>query len=90
MASKAAIHTLPNKSGGGWVNQREGSSRNIGSFTTKAEAQSAGGEMARRDKTEHVIHTRDGRISARNSYGSDPRAAGGRSQACPQSRHQST
>ena len=77
MAAKSAIHTLPNTGGGGWVNQREGSSRAIASFATKAEAQAAGRDTARRDRTEHIIHTRDGRIAARNSYGNDPRRSKG-------------
>ena len=71
MARKPAIHTTPAKSGG-WTNQREGSSRALGTFSTKAEAQAAGRDAAKRDKTEHIVHTRDGRISARNSYGNDP------------------
>jgi len=49
----------------------------LGSYTTKAEAQSAGRDLARREETEHVIHTKDGRISARNSYGNDPRSRKG-------------
>ena len=77
MPSKPAIHTSPNKKGDGWVNQREGSGRSMSSYQTKAEAQSAGRDAARRDKTEHIIHTRDGRISARNSYGNDPRRSAG-------------
>jgi hypothetical protein len=76
MARKSAIHTLPNEAGG-WKNQREGSARSIGSYPNKAEAQAAGRETARRNGTEHIVHTKDGRISARNSYGNDPRTRKG-------------
>jgi hypothetical protein len=69
--TKPAIHTEP-RDGQGWVNIREGSSRALDKFTTKAEAQAAGRERARRDKVEHIVHTKDGRIAMRNSYGNDP------------------
>lgn len=73
---KAAIHTLPSKQGG-WTNEREGSGRAIGNYPTKAAAQAAGRDLARQEQTEHIIHTKDGRISARNSYGNDPRSRKG-------------
>jgi hypothetical protein len=41
-------------------------------FPTKAEAQQAGRETAKRDGVEHVIHNKDGQIGERNSYGNDP------------------
>jgi ketosteroid isomerase-like protein len=71
VANKPAIHTLPREAGG-WTNKREGSTRALGNFARKTEAQSAGRQTAKRDKTEHIIHTRDGRIASRNSYGNDP------------------
>jgi uncharacterized protein YaiL (DUF2058 family) len=66
-----AIHTVPAKSG--WVNRKEGSNRSLSTHRTKAEATRAGRERAKRDKAEHIIHNKDGSISARNSYGHDPR-----------------
>jgi hypothetical protein len=41
-------------------------------FPTKAEAQDAGRRTARRERVEHLIHSRDGAIAERNSYGPDP------------------
>ena len=41
-------------------------------FPTKAEAQAAGRRTAQREKTEHLIHNKDGEIGSRNSYGNDP------------------
>lgn len=70
MAGKKSVHTLPH--GDGWANRREDAFRVSKRFDTKAEAQSAGRETARREKTEHIIHNRDGRIGERNSYGNDP------------------
>lgn len=58
--------------GNGWANRREGSDRVSKTFPTKSDAQAAGRETARNDKTEHVIHKKDGTIGERNSYGNDP------------------
>jgi hypothetical protein len=70
MPAKPAIHTV--RRDGSWINVAEGSDRRIGqTYATKAEAQSAGRERARRDRTEHIVHNVDGRIGARNSYGND-------------------
>jgi hypothetical protein len=41
-------------------------------FRTKAEAQAAGRETARREKAEHIIHNKAGEIGSRTSYGDDP------------------
>ena len=68
--SKPNIWTVPH--GDGWAIRREGSSRVSETFDTKAAAQHAGREAARRDHVEHIIQDRHGRISERNSYGNDP------------------
>jgi len=65
------VHTVPHDKG--WANKRAGSERVSKVFGTKAEAVNAGRETARRAKTEHIIHTADGKIGERNSYGTDPR-----------------
>ena len=70
MSKKPPVHTVPH--GDAWANEREGSDRVSKTFDTKQEAQKAGRETARREKTEHVIHNRDGKISEKNSYGNDP------------------
>lgn len=67
---KRPVHTVPH--GDGWANRREGAERVSKTFQTKAEAQAAGRETAKRDQTEHVIHNKDGEIGQRNSYGNDP------------------
>ena len=58
--AKPPVHTVPHE--GCWANRREGSSRVTKTFDTKAEAQAAGRETARREKTEHLIHNKDGSI----------------------------
>lgn len=69
MAKKPPVHTVPH--GDGWANRREGASRVSKTYPTKAAAQAAGRDTARRDKTEHLIHKKDGEIGGRNSYGDD-------------------
>ena len=63
--------------GDNWVNVREGSDRAISRADTKAEAQAAGRETARRDKVEHVIQNKNGQIGQQNSHGNDPRHSKG-------------
>lgn len=63
------VHTTPNPEGG-WDNQQDGKKKDH--HDTKEQAEKAGREEAKKDKVEHVIHNRDGKISESNSYGSDP------------------
>ena len=70
MAKKPPVHTVPHEDG--WANRRAGADRVSKVFDTKAEAQSAGRDTARRDGAEHLIHGKNGRIQERNSYGNDP------------------
>lgn len=70
MARKPPVHTVPHDDG--WANRREGAQRVSKTFGTKAEAQAAGRDTARREKTERLIHKKDGPIGERNSYGNDP------------------
>jgi hypothetical protein len=66
---KDSVHTVPNPEGG-WDNVQEG--KHISQTDRKTEAESEGREEAKKDKTEHVIHNRNGQISESNSYGNDP------------------
>ena len=59
--------------GGKWVVQVEGSAQPRSKHATQAEAISAGRSLARKAKTELLIHGRDGAIRERSSYGHDPR-----------------
>lgn len=70
MADKEDIHTVPH--GDGWANRREGAERVSKTFETKAEAEAAGREQARRAEVDHISHRRDGTMGEQRSYGNDP------------------
>jgi hypothetical protein len=69
--AKGYVHTVHKNDR--WVNEIEGQGALSGSFDRKTEAVAAGRARAKRDQTEHVIHTMDGKIGARSSYGNDSR-----------------
>jgi hypothetical protein len=56
---------------GNWVVEQKGTGV-ISTHGTQALAAQAGRRRARRDRTEFVLHGRDGRIRMKDSYGSDP------------------
>jgi len=64
------VHTVPNPSGSGWVNEQAG--RVVSHHQRKDTAVDHGRNLARATETEHIIHNQDGRIGRRNSYGGDP------------------
>lgn len=67
---KPAVHVVPHE--GGWAVKREGSERAARVYKTQREAEQYGRELAKKDKTEFVLHGRDGKIRDKDSYGSDP------------------
>ena len=67
--AKGFVHTVP--TGALWRNRVEAAELLPGAFVAKADATTVGCREARRRKTEHVIHNRDGTIARRNSYGYD-------------------
>jgi hypothetical protein len=67
---KRDIHIVPRD--GNWAVVREGAARDSSHHQTQAEAVEAGRRTAERERTELLIHGRDGKIRERNSYGSDP------------------
>lgn len=69
--SKSKTHHVV-KSGGGWDVKRGGALRSSGHFSTKREAVNAGRKISRNQKTEFVIHGRNGRIQRKDSHGNDP------------------
>jgi len=68
---KKAIHVVPGKDGG-WDIKKENSERASRHMDTKAEASQVARDQGRREKTEVITHTKDGRIQKRESYGNDP------------------
>lgn len=63
------VHVKPSNEG--WDVREEGGSQAT-HFQTKEEAVRAGRKIARRNRSEHVIHDRDGRIRESDSYSRDP------------------
>lgn len=68
---KPNIHTVHNPNGG-WDNKKDNAKRASRHYDTKAEAEIAARDQGRREKTEVVIHGKDGKIQRKNSYGNDP------------------
>jgi len=64
-------HVVPN-SHGGWDVKKSNSDKASGHFDTKQSAVDAGRIISQNQKTEFVIHNKDGRISQSDSHGSDP------------------
>jgi hypothetical protein len=66
------VHTVHEQ--GSWSNTIEGEDQSLsGTHESEEAAVAAGREQAIRRNTEHVIHSQDGSIGERNSYGGDPR-----------------
>ena len=70
MKRGGGVHTVPNPVGSGWANEVSGTL--VSRHRRKSAAVALGRRMARVGKVEHTIHGKNGRISAKNSYGNDP------------------
>lgn len=68
MAKK--IHVVPHKDG--WAAKREGNDRVSKIFENKSAAVNYGRKTAKQNKTELIIHKKDGKIQDSDSYGNDP------------------
>lgn len=53
----------------------EGNGAPAKSYPTQAAATGAGKRLAQKQKTELLVHGRNGQIRMRNSYGNDPRSS---------------
>ena len=62
--------------GGRWKNKVHGNPRASNVHETRSAAVTAGREMARKRKVEHVIKSEGGAIQERSNYGSDPLVRG--------------
>jgi hypothetical protein len=71
MAKKKEVHVTPHPEGG-WQVRKGGASRASSRHATQREALESGRETAKREKTELVIHGKDGKIRDKDSYGHDP------------------
>ena len=66
---KKNVHIVPAK---GWGVKKEGRKKNSFIALTKSQAIEIGREIAKKEKTELVIHNLDGKISDKDSFGNDP------------------
>ena len=60
-----------------WVVKEEGAAAPIATFKTQGQAWEKAKAIARRKRSEAVLHGRDGRVRERNTYGHDPRSTKG-------------
>jgi len=67
--AKSRIHVVPHD--GNWAVRQEGASRASSVHRTQADAIEQGRDQARTDRTELVIHDRQGQIRDSDSYGND-------------------
>jgi len=70
MSKKRDIHVVPHEDK--WATRKEGAQRAGGIYPTKTEALDQGRAQAKREKTELVIHGKDGKIQDSDSFGKDP------------------
>lgn len=66
------LHVVRGESGG-WLIEPEGSGRSLSTHRTQKDAWRAAVAEARSRRVEALLHSRDGRIRERNTYGHDPR-----------------
>ncbi|MEZ4690064.1 MAG: DUF2188 domain-containing protein [Ignavibacteria bacterium] len=62
-------HVVPTRSG--WAVKGEGNTKNTKLTDTKAEAIEYAKRIAKNQKSELVIHNKDGKISDKDSFGND-------------------
>lgn len=72
MAKAAKSHHIVLTINGEWGVKRAGADRASRVFPTQAAAISWGRQQSIRDRTELVIHGRDGMVREKSSYGRDP------------------
>ncbi|MDC5804502.1 DUF2188 domain-containing protein [Vibrio europaeus] len=66
-----STHVVSNATGG-WDIKQSGGKKSSGHFDTKQEAIDRARGISQNQNTELVIHNKDGKISGKDSHGSDP------------------
>lgn len=69
--ARKSHHVVPDPDGG-WNVKKGGASRASRHFRTKREAESYGRTVSQRQRSEFVVHKRDGTIQRKDSHGNDP------------------
>jgi len=75
MPNNGDVHVMPGDKG--WRVEVEGSDRPRSTHKTQSEAAKAARTIARSNKSELLIHGRNGRVRDRSTYGHDPRRTKG-------------
>jgi hypothetical protein len=75
MPKKGDVHVIPSDKG--WRVQIEGTGGARSTHPTQAEAAKTARRIARENRSELLIHGRNGQVRARNTYGRDPRRTKG-------------
>ncbi len=70
MSNPKDVHVVPRD--GQWATIRPGNSRASGLFDTQKEAIEQGRHIAQNSSSELLVHGRNGKIRARDSFGNDP------------------
>ncbi|MGA7456880.1 MAG: DUF2188 domain-containing protein [Methyloceanibacter sp.] len=60
-----------------WAVKAEGAVEPFALFKTQSEAWEKAKSVARKERSEALLHGKNGQIRARNSYGHDPRSSNG-------------
>ena len=69
--AKSRVHVTPHKDGG-WQVKKSGNQKATSITPTQKDALKVGRDIAIKNKTELVIHGRNGKIRDADSYGNDP------------------
>jgi len=75
MPKKGDVHVVPSDKG--WRVEIEGTGGARSTHKTQAEAAKSARRIARQNKTELLIHGRNGRVRERSTHGRDPRRTKG-------------
>jgi len=70
--SKLKVHVVPK--GNDWAVKKEGNTKASAITDTKKEAIEKAIPLAKREKSEVIIHGKDGKIQDRDSYGNESKA----------------
>jgi uncharacterized protein DUF2188 len=76
MPNNGDVHVVRDNNGE-WVVRIEGKPNRRSTHRTQADAAKAGRDIARRNKSELLVHGRDGKIRERSTFGHDPRRTKG-------------
>jgi len=64
---KTAQHVVPNPDGG-WSVKKSGSTKATKTFSSQSDASKFGSQIAKNQKTEIIMHSKDGRIQSVKSF----------------------